>query len=27
VLAGMLEEVIQYKDRIDQGKIMPRVRW
>lgn len=27
VVAGMLEKVIQYKDRIDTKKIMPRVRW
>jgi len=27
VLAGMLEEVIQYKDQIDSAKILPRVRW
>ncbi len=27
VLAQMLEKVIQYKEQIDTGKIMPRVRW
>lgn len=27
VVAGMLERIISYKDRIDKGKIMPRVRW
>lgn len=27
VVEGMLEEVIKYKDRIDKGKIMPRVKW
>jgi UDP-sulfoquinovose synthase len=27
VLAGMLEEVIKYKNRIDVSKIMPRVSW
>ena len=27
VIAGMLEQVIKYRDLIDPGKIMPRVRW
>ena len=27
VIAGMLETVLKYKDLIDPGKIMPRVRW
>lgn len=27
VIAGMLEKVIRYKDKIDKSKIMPRVRW
>ncbi len=27
VVEGMLKEVIKYKDRIDEGKIMPRVKW
>lgn len=27
VIAGMLEKVLQYKDRIDTNRIMPRVRW
>ena len=27
VVAGMLERVIEYKDRIDEDKIMPRVSW
>jgi UDP-sulfoquinovose synthase len=27
VLAEMLEKVIKYKDRIDERKILPRVRW
>lgn len=27
VVAAMLEQVINYKDEIDVGKIMPRVRW
>ncbi len=27
VLAAMLDKVLTYKDRIDPGKIMPRVRW
>lgn len=27
VLAAMLTEVIKYKDAIDTGKIMPRVKW
>ncbi len=27
VVAGMLEKVIKYKDRIDKRKILPRVKW
>jgi UDP-sulfoquinovose synthase len=27
VLAGMLAEIIRYKDRIDSSRIMPRVSW
>lgn len=27
VVASMLSEVLKYKDQIDVGKIMPRVRW
>jgi hypothetical protein len=27
VVAGMLAEVIRYKDQIDTTKILPRVRW
>jgi UDP-sulfoquinovose synthase len=27
VIAGMLERVIRYKDRIDERKILPRVKW
>lgn len=27
VLEGMLKEVLKYKDLIDTGKIMPRIRW
>jgi UDP-sulfoquinovose synthase len=27
VIHGMLEMVLKYRDRIDTGKIMPRVRW
>lgn len=27
VAAGMLERIIRYRERIDRGKIMPRVRW
>ena len=27
VVAGMLEKVIEYKDRIDERKILPRVKW
>jgi UDP-sulfoquinovose synthase len=27
VVAKMLEEVLKYKDSIDRGKILPRVRW
>lgn len=27
VIAGMLEKTLKYKDRIDERKIMPRVRW
>jgi UDP-sulfoquinovose synthase len=27
VVAGMLSEVIRYKDQIDTGKILPRVSW
>lgn len=27
VVADMLEKVIRYKDRIDQRKILPRVKW
>ncbi|MBI4665156.1 MAG: NAD-dependent epimerase/dehydratase family protein [Nitrospinae bacterium] len=27
VVAGMLERVAKYKDRIDKSKIMPRMRW
>lgn len=27
VIAGMLEKVIRYRDRIDTNKILPRVRW
>lgn len=27
VLRGMMSKVIKYKDRIDNGKIMPRVSW
>jgi len=27
VIEGMLQKVICYKDRIDEGKIMPRVNW
>lgn len=27
VVAGMLEQVLRYKDQIDTAKILPRVRW
>ena len=27
VIAGMLERVIEHRDAIDVGRIMPRVRW
>ena len=27
VLMGMLNQIIEHKDRIDAGKIMPRVKW
>lgn len=27
VIAGMLEQVKKYQDRIDQRKILPRVKW
>ncbi len=27
VIAQMLEKVLEYKDRIDKRKILPRVRW
>jgi UDP-sulfoquinovose synthase len=27
VIAGMLERVIRHRDRIDRGRILPRVRW
>ena len=27
VVASMLEEVIRYKDRIDERKVLPRVKW
>ncbi|MBF0170723.1 MAG: NAD-dependent epimerase/dehydratase family protein [Nitrospinae bacterium] len=27
VVAGMLENVLRYKDRIDPSKVMPRVKW
>ena len=27
VIAEMLERVIRYKDRIDERKILPRIKW
>jgi UDP-sulfoquinovose synthase len=27
VLAGIMTEIIRYKDRIDVRRILPRVRW
>lgn len=27
IVAGMLEQILPYKDRIDTNKILPRVRW
>jgi hypothetical protein len=27
VLAGMLEQVLRHKDRIQPRRILPRVRW
>jgi len=27
LVAAMLERIVQYRDRIDKNKILPRVRW